>query len=256
MGNTTSKFHPLTGALIVPLGYLPNGRTIWPIMGGDDTVPTAEEKAAADQQATDDKAAADKKAADEKAAADKRAAEQKAGEADQPLGEAGKRALDAEREARKAAEQAKTQAEQQRQEMLDGIAKALGIKSDDTPPDPAELQRTLGERETRVTDLEGEVLNLNKELAAWRVAAQQGVNAASLMDSRSFLNEVSRLDPTADNFTTSVEQAVRHAVEQNPALRGTASAGHAGIGSVGSADADAAATPGLGRLRQAYSAPK
>lgn len=247
MGNTAPKFHPLTGAPIVPLGFLPNGRAIWPILGGDDSVDPAPPPA-------DPAPPADPKPADPKPSDPK-----PSGDGDEG-GKGGKAAiladLSRERDARQAAETARAEAEQARQDMLDGIAKAMGIKSDDTPPDPAELQRTLGERETRVTDLEGEVLNLNKELAAWRVAAQQGVNAASLMDSRSFLNEVSRLDPTADNFTTSIEQAVRHAVEQNPALRGTASAGIAGIGSVGSADADAAATPGLGRLRQAYSAPK
>lgn len=29
--------HPLTGEPIVPLGFRPNGRAIWPIMGGDST---------------------------------------------------------------------------------------------------------------------------------------------------------------------------------------------------------------------------
>ncbi len=245
MGNTARKFHPLTGAPIVPLGFLPNGRAIWPIMGGDDTVDPAPPPA--DPAPQSDPKPADPKPTDPKPSGD--------GDGDEG-GKGGKAAiladLSRERDARQAAETARTEAEQARQDMLDGIAKAMGLKPDDTPPDPADLQRTLGERETRVTDLETEVLGLNKELAAWRVAAQQGVNAASLMDSRSFLSEIGKLDPTADNFTTFVEQAVRRAVEQNPALRGTAAPGHAGIGSVGNDDADAAATPGLGRLRQAY----
>jgi len=36
------KTHPLTGQPIVPLGYRCDGRPIYPIMGGDDTVPPAD----------------------------------------------------------------------------------------------------------------------------------------------------------------------------------------------------------------------
>jgi hypothetical protein len=35
--------HPLTGLPLSPLGVLPNGRVVWPILGGDDSVPPATE---------------------------------------------------------------------------------------------------------------------------------------------------------------------------------------------------------------------
>lgn len=37
-----SKRHPLTGALIQAVGVLPNGKVVWPIMGGDNTTPPVE----------------------------------------------------------------------------------------------------------------------------------------------------------------------------------------------------------------------
>lgn len=37
-----SKRHPLTGRRLEALGVLPNGKVIWPCMGGDDTVPPAD----------------------------------------------------------------------------------------------------------------------------------------------------------------------------------------------------------------------
>lgn len=37
-----SKRHPLTGALLRAVGVLPNGKVIWPILGGDDTDPVVE----------------------------------------------------------------------------------------------------------------------------------------------------------------------------------------------------------------------
>lgn len=33
--------HPLTGQPVLPLGFRKDGRAIWPVMGGDDTVPPA-----------------------------------------------------------------------------------------------------------------------------------------------------------------------------------------------------------------------
>ena len=37
-----SKRHPLTGALLEAVGVLPNGKVIWPILGGDDSNPPVE----------------------------------------------------------------------------------------------------------------------------------------------------------------------------------------------------------------------
>ena len=37
-----TKRHPLTGRLLEAVGVLPNGRVVWPILGGDDTVVPVE----------------------------------------------------------------------------------------------------------------------------------------------------------------------------------------------------------------------
>lgn len=37
----STKIHPLTGLPIIPIGFRKDGRPIWPILGGDDTVPPA-----------------------------------------------------------------------------------------------------------------------------------------------------------------------------------------------------------------------
>lgn len=37
-----TRRHPLTGAQLHAVGVLPNGKVIWPILGGDDTVPPIE----------------------------------------------------------------------------------------------------------------------------------------------------------------------------------------------------------------------
>src|SRR5207237_7591606 len=117
---------------------------------------------------------------------------------------------------------AKTAVEQERQQLLDGIAGALGLKKDDAPPDPQVLQQTLAEREGRIGSLENDVRVRDIELAAWRSASKQGANTPALLDSRSFLEQVAKLDPSTDDFTAQLDAAVKTALDQNPALYGAA----------------------------------
>jgi hypothetical protein len=161
------------------------------------------------------------------------------------------------RTAKSAAEQQKTAAEAKQQELLDGIAQALGLKKDDAPPDPAVLQRTLSERESRIGTLESDSRTKDVELAAWRSASRQGANALALLDSRSFLADVSRIDPAADDFGAQIDAAVKKALDANAALRANPlpTPGQAGIGVTGSGP-EANVKPGMGRLRQAYSTNK
>ena len=37
-----TKRHPLTGALLRAVGVMPDGKVVWPILGGDDTTPPIE----------------------------------------------------------------------------------------------------------------------------------------------------------------------------------------------------------------------
>jgi len=149
---------------------------------------------------------------------------------------------------------AKTAAEQRQQELMGNIAQALGLKTDDTPPDPAVLQQTLGEREGRIGALQSEVNAKDVELAAWRAAAKANARAESLLDSRAFVAQIAKLDPAADDFTAQLDEAVKKAVEANPGFRLQlpATPGQVGLGVAGGPTGSDVA-PGMGRLRSAYS---
>ncbi len=99
------------------------------------------------------------------------------------------------------------------------FAKALGFASDDTPPDPAALQQTVAERESRIGSLESENRNLRVELAAWRAAGENGANPLALMDRRSVVDRIGALDPAADDFTTQLGQIVKAAVDADETLK-------------------------------------
>jgi hypothetical protein len=152
----------------------------------------------------------------------------------------------------------KSQVEQERQAMLDGIAKALGIKADDAPPDPAKLQEMLAQRQSTIEQLETQTRERAVELEAFRAAAKAGADGARLLDSRSFLAEVGKLDPAAEDFTARLDGAVQTALTANPGLRlvQIPTPGQAGIGATGTG------APALGDmaagelLSQAYSTPK
>lgn len=105
----------------------------------------------------------------------------------------------------------KTAAEQKQAELMEGLAKVLGLKQDE-PLDPAKLQQTVSEKDAalRTRDI---------ELAAWQAADRAGAKASALLDSRSFVDTVSKLDPAADDFTTKLDAAVKAAVDSNPLLK-------------------------------------
>ena len=106
-----------------------------------------------------------------------------------------------------------TQVEQQAQAQLDAIAKALGLKGDDTP-DPAKLadDLTQSQSEARATKVENAVL---------RAESKAGVNADALTDSRAFMSTVEALDPADADFTSKLGDAITAALDANPALKGT-----------------------------------
>jgi hypothetical protein len=149
---------------------------------------------------------------------------------------------------------AKNTAEQQRQEMLDGIAKALGLKTDDAPPDPAVLQQTVTQSQERISSLESDVRVRDVELAAFRAASQLGADAAALLDSRAFVSALAALDPGADDFAKQVEGAIKKAVDANPKFRANPipAPGAAGIGSLGQGGTPLADLDGRELLRHAY----
>lgn len=115
----------------------------------------------------------------------------------------------------------KQAAEQGLEKLREDFAAALGFKKDDSP-DPAALQRTVAERESKISGLQSENAGLRREVRAWEEASRQGANTLALLDSRSFLDSLSQLDPAAEDFRSSLEKAVTQALDANPALKADA----------------------------------
>lgn len=107
-----TRRHPLTGLALRAIGVLPNGKVVWPIMGGDDTIPPA---ATPPEGVTEEEWAA--------------------------LGDPGKRALTREREARHEAERkaAAAHARPTPPKSTPPAAPAATATSTDAQPDIAKL---------------------------------------------------------------------------------------------------------------------
>ncbi|TDD90780.1 hypothetical protein [Actinomadura rubrisoli] len=102
--------------------------------------------------------------------------------------------------------------ETKHQGTLDAIAKALGLKTDDAPPNPAKLAEELTkERSSTRAAL--------VELAVYKNAGKHGADPGALGDSRSFLSAVDKLDPAAEDFATKLAAEIKKAVEANPKLK-------------------------------------
>lgn len=104
------------------------------------------------------------------------------------------------------------------QSTLDGIAKALGLKSDDeaAPPTAEELTAQLTTAQQTAAARETELRTLRVETAAAKAARTHGADVDALLDSRSFADKLSELDPSTDGFTTALDALVAKAVEDNP----------------------------------------
>lgn len=128
--------------------------------------------------------------------------------------------FDAEKAARLVANtRAERDAEKAKRSQVEGtlaaIAKALGLDDGESKPDPEALTRQLTEAQDaqRVTRV---------ELAVYRMAAKAGADPDALLDSRSFLDAVKDLDPSAETFADSVKAAISEAVKGNERLKAPA----------------------------------
>jgi hypothetical protein len=106
-----------------------------------------------------------------------------------------------------------TTAETGKQETMDAIAKALGLKGDD---DPAAAVKTAAEERDAAKAV---ARNLTVENAVMRAASRHGANADALTDSLSFMRTLKEMDPAAADFATQLEAAITKAVEANPSLK-------------------------------------
>lgn len=109
-----------------------------------------------------------------------------------------------------------TETERRQQEQLDGIAKALGLKEADSPPDPEELTKQLTEAQKREQERESELLTLRLEREAEKAARKHSGDVDALLDSKTFARELAKLDPSDGGFTDALDELVKTTVEANP----------------------------------------
>lgn len=114
-----------------------------------------------------------------------------------------------ERDKRQGLETRLSEMEKAQQSQLDAIAKALGLKSDDTPPDPEALTAQVQAEQTKAREAA-------VQLAVYRNAAANEANPDLLLDSASFLRSIAEVDPTD---AEAVSAAIKAAVETNPVFK-------------------------------------
>lgn len=99
-------------------------------------------------------------------------------------------------------------AEAARKELAQEIGKALGIVNDDAPVDPAALTQQL-------TAAQSERKQAQVELAVFRAASATEADPSALLDSVTFREKVTALDPSD---TAAISAAIQEAVAANPRL--------------------------------------
>lgn len=121
------------------------------------------------------------------------------------------------RTAKKAAEDAASGAgDQAKNELVQELGKTLGLI--DTGDDGAKTPSA--EELTQSITSEQEAHKATKvELAVYRSASKHQADPDALLDSRSFLAEATKLDPSSDEFGTKITEAIKSAVNQNPKLK-------------------------------------
>jgi len=207
---------------VAPVGFLRGGSPVWPIAGGaGETVeePPVEEPPAdappADPPVEDPPKPSPLEQQAQEAIDELKQAGQ---EVPQALEKAVKEFRDARREAASYRTQSREQQTQQA-EAMKSLAKAFGIDvGDDKPPDPAELQ-------TQIEQSQRDAQQARVELAAYKAAGKHDADADALLDSRSFLAKVAKVDPAADDFDEQIDAAVRDSIESNPKLKASPGGG-------------------------------
>lgn len=82
--------------------------------------------------------------------------------------------------------------------------------------DPEEVtKRAIAERDAKDQELK----QLRIEQAAERAGRRAGADVDALLDSRGFVTAIGKLDPTADDFSDRVTEAVEAALKTNPRLK-------------------------------------
>lgn len=107
------------------------------------------------------------------------------------------------------------------------LGKALGFGDDDKAPTPEELTKALADRDTKLSAADMALRAKDVQLAVYGRAEVLKAKATALLDSVAFRGAIKDLDPSADDFETTLDAAIKKAVKANPAFE-VASAGKSG----------------------------
>lgn len=123
----------------------------------------------------------------------------------------------------------KSAADEARNEVLDEVAKALGLK-DTEKPTVESLQTTLTAKDTELAEAQTERDRARVELAVLRAAGPAKADADLLLDSQSFRESLADLDLSDTNAIT---EAVKTWVKDNPKYASTQVLGASSIENTG-----------------------
>jgi hypothetical protein len=102
------------------------------------------------------------------------------------------------------------------------LSKALGVATEE-PPDPEQLAKHLAaareQTQAEVTKAPQRERELTVELELLKQARRHGADPELLVDSRSFMRTLGKLDPASDYFATDLGDAIKDAVERKPRVQ-------------------------------------
>lgn len=98
-------------------------------------------------------------------------------------------------------------------ELFKKLAEKVGLDIDE------EAAPTVDALTDKLTTAQKVARDKSVELAVYKSASKLEADVNALLDSRTFLNKVESLDPEADDFDESVNQAITDALEANPKLK-------------------------------------
>lgn len=115
---------------------------------------------------------------------------------------------------------AQAAAETNHTRVLDGIAKALGLKPEEVTPDQIAAERDTAKAAAEQAAQRARQSDVKLAVLQHAFAGQADGNA--LLDSVQFLRTVDALDPAAEDFGARVKDAIAVAVEANPRYKADA----------------------------------
>jgi hypothetical protein len=98
-------------------------------------------------------------------------------------------------EAAKYRTQAKAAADDAIKDLTAKLGKALGLVQDDAPPTVEELANRLAAKDQELSTKDKAALDAQRQLAIYKAANARRLNADELLDSRSFMDRASQIDP-------------------------------------------------------------